>query len=487
MRLLSPKQVLFLIQTPYIADYGPMRSAAGTYFPLGLGYIAAHVRQHGHDVRLCDPNVEDHSVMALAAAVEQARPTLVGVSFMTPQFFKARDIIAAIKERCPDVPVAVGGAHPNVAPQKTLEEIPGADYAVFGEGEQTTVELLDLLDRNRGDRRQIAGLCWRDGDRIVVNSARAPLEDLDRLPFPARDIMDQSRYRAQSFLPYSNKAMAIITARGCPSRCVFCASGHGMRMPVRSRTIDNVMAEIDLLRSRYGIEYLLIKDDTFTLRGSRVREFCSAIKARHPGLRWHCMGRVNGAQEDLLAEMKAAGLNDIFFGIESGNDEILRRAGKGIRTAQARAAVETCDRLGIRTYGAFILGLPGDTRETMEQTIDFACSLPLTMAGFSILIPYPGTKAFADHYEPVGDGRIDYAEFVASTGVHCVKGYTGIDGATIAALPGLVAKAQRRFYMRPARILRLLKSATPSMLLGYGRGFAALMRKEIYLIRKGLR
>ena len=179
------------------------------------------------------------------------------------------------------------------------------------------------------------------------------------------------------------------------------------------------------------MEYLLIKDDTFTLRRSRTEAFCEALRRRQPGLRWHCMGRVNTIDEPLLRTMRAAGLHDIFLGIESGNDAILKQCGKGITTAQARRAVEACAKLGIRTYGAFILGLPGETPATAEQTIAFACSLPLTMAGFSIMIPYPGTRAFEDHYCPRAGGAIAYEDFIASTGLHFAEGYTGLRGLTV--------------------------------------------------------
>ncbi|MBU0638680.1 MAG: B12-binding domain-containing radical SAM protein [Planctomycetes bacterium] len=458
-----------------------MRKAAGVYFPLGLGYVSSYVRQHGYRVRFFDPNVQRYTAEQIANAVAEDEPLLVGVSFMTPQFFTARKIVDAIKARTPQIPVALGGAHPSVMPRRTLEEIPNADYVVSGEGELTTLELLNALRDRQDDLSAVGGLAWRRKGSIIENASRPLLDDLDSLPPPDRRLIDQTLYHQQRFLSYSNRSAAIHTSRGCPGRCVFCASGHKLASAVRTRSIANVMEEIDDLRRRYDVDYLLIKDDTFTLKRTRVREFCAAIKQRHPGLRWHCMGRVNTVDEDILATMKDAGLNDIFYGIESGNDEILKNSCKFITTQQTRRAVEVTAKLGIRSYGAFILGLPGDTRETIEQTIAFACSLPLTMAGFSVLIPYPGTKVYEANYATNGCDSIDYSKFIASTGMHYVKGYTGLNGMDVSELPSLVAKAQRRFYMRPRQALRLLGAATPSMLVGYARGFAALVSKELHL------
>jgi len=479
--------ILYLVQVPYFEDYGPMRRAAGKYFPLGLGYIAASAKMAGYEVRFFDPNVQDITPDQIAQQVDRNKPTLVGLSFMTPQFFSARKWSQAIKAVSPETPLVLGGAHSSVMPSETLNEIPEADFVVIGEGEATTVELLEALVQKQTDLSHIPGLAWRDQGLIRLNSFREPIEDLDSMPFPARSIIDQTLYRAQSFLSYSRKAATIYTSRGCPGRCVFCCSGHALRSRVRERSIQNVMEEIALLRSEYRVDYLLIKDDTFTMRKSRVSEFCRALASEHPGLRWHCMGRVNTVDYDLLAEMKASGLNDIFFGIESGNDEILKRSHKGITTSQVRLAVDSCAKLGIRTYGAFIVGLPGETPETARQTIEFAKSLPLTMAGFSILIPYPGTRVFAEHMQFHPEEPIDYGQFVASTGMHYVKGYTGLNGLDVSDLPALVSRAQKQFYFRPNQIIRMLSHASPSMLLGYLMGFTALMSKAYYLAgRKAL-
>lgn len=472
---------LILIQTPYIEDYGPMRKAAGTYFPLGLGYIAASVRAAGFKASLLDPNVQELPPEAIAETVRRRSPLLVGVSFMTPQFDRAHAICRAIAERSPDTPIILGGAHPSVLPEQTLRHIPEASYLAVGEAEGLVVELLKVLAAGQRNVR-LPGLARSEGGNVIYDGTVSTIQDLDALPYPDRSLVNQSLYRPQSFLSHYQRVGTIYTSRGCPGRCVFCASGHRLRAPIRERSLDSVMDEIAQIRQDHGIEYLLIKDDTFTMRRSRVEEFCRRIGREQPGLKWHCMGRVNTIDESLLRMMKQAGLHDIFLGIESGDDSILRRARKGITTTAAQKAVEACCRAGVRSYGAFIIGLPGETPETAEATIRFACSLPLTMAGFSVLIPYPGTQVYEEHYAEGPNGQAEFSEFIASTGTHYAKGYSGLgEGLDVCELPALVAEGQKRFYMRPRQVLRMLHHAGPSMVRGYWRGFRALVEKSRYL------
>jgi len=464
-------------------DYEKMRETAAQYYPLGLEYISAYVKRKGYSVRLFDPNFQRISKEDIARTVARENPLLVGISFMTPSYYYAKELCETIKKYSPKTLVVLGGVHPSALIEETLQEIPQADFIVFGEGEETTLELLDWIS-GKGAPNQLSkihGLAWRDKNSIMRNSPRPPIEDLDALPFPDRTLIDRTLYRTKSFLSYSNNTGSIHTTRGCPGRCIFCASGHKLRAPLRFRSIANVMEEIDLLVNEYDVDYLLIKDDTFTWKKSRVEEFCNELKKRHPSLKWHCMGRVNNVDYDLLKKMKDAGLNDIFFGIESGNKDILKRSQKGITLEQAQKAVKACDKLKISSYGGFIIGLPGDTRETMEQTIQFAKSLPLTMAGFSVMIPYPGTKAYEDYFNIEQNASVDYRKFMTGTGVDFVEGYTGLEGIAVSELPDIVLNAHQRFYLRPMQIIRMIRVAPFSELAGYIRGAFALLWKELSL------
>ena len=476
---MASNKTLFLIQTPYFDKYGPTRKAAGTQFPLGLGYIASHIKAHGYAVRFFDPNVQDIIPEEIALIVEEDRPLLVGISFMTPWFDTAKELCNLLKNYSPSTPIVLGGIHPSVMPLQTLRDISDADFVIAGEGEETLLELMNALSEHEKNLWGIAGLVWRDADGIIINDARPPIHDLNMLPYPDFTMIDQSLYRLPSFFSHFERYAMIHTSRGCPGRCVFCCSGHRLRTRVRERSIPNVIKEIDFLRERYDIEYLLIRDDTFTIKESRTKEFCDAIKSRHPDLKWNCMGRVNMVNYKVLAHMKEAGLHDIYYGIESGNEEVLRLSRKGITTDQSRLAVEDAARLGILTVGAFILGLPGETPETAEETIRFACSLPLTMALFALLMPYPGTKTFEDYCEFDPDLPIDFSKFIHTTGIDVVKEYTGLKGLAVEELPGLVAQAQRRFYFRPGQIIRMIRHANLATLKGYTRGFLGLLTKEI--------
>jgi len=474
---------LFLIQSKHMHDYGEMRETAAQYIPLGLEYISAYVKKKGYSVRLFDPNFQRINLEDIAISVARETPLLVGISFMTPSYYYAKELCETIKKHSPNTPIVLGGVHPSALVRKTLQEIPTADYIIFGEGEETTLELLESISGKGASNQlnEIRGLAWRNENSIIQNPARPLIKDLDALPFPDRTLIDRTLYRTRSFLSYSNKTGSIHTARGCPGRCIFCASGHKLKARLRYRSIANVMEEIDILVNEYDVEYLLIKDDTFTWKKSRVEEFCDELKTRHPSLKWHCMGRVDSVDYDLLKKMKEAGLNDIFFGIESGNKDVLKKSQKGITLEQARKAVEACAKLKISSYGGFIIGLPGDTRETIEQTIQFATSLPLTMAGFSIMIPYPGTKAYEDYYIAEQNGSVDYRKFMTGTHVDFVEGYTGLEGIAVSELPDIVSNANERFYFRLIQIIRIIRVASPHELLGYLRGVFAFIRKEFRL------
>jgi len=465
-------------------DYGPMKKAAGTYFPLGLGYISTYVKQYGYDVHMFDPNVQDISLNDMIECVNREKPLLVGISFMTPQFYAAKNIVDAIKRSCPSVKILLGGAHPSVMPKETMNEIENADFLSIGEGERTTVELLDYLSENKGGLSEIRGLAWRDNKGCVVNTQREPIEDLDGLGFPDRGLIDQSLYRQQSFLSYSKNAKTIYTSRGCPGRCVFCASGFKLKRKVRMRSIKNIFDEIDMLVKDYKMDYLLIKDDTFTLSRSRIRMFCEELIKRKYNIKWHCMCRVDTLDEETLSLMKKAGLNDVLLGIESGNNEILKNIKKNISVEDVKKTVCVCDRLGIKTYGSFILGLPGDGYGTIEDTIRFACALPLTIAAFFILTPYPGTEVFVYHCRYEKGKTLDYRKFISSTGLHFVKEYDGMAGVRPEELPAMVSGALRRFYLRPGQMIRIIKALTPSMAMGICRAFFALIKRELYISRK---
>lgn len=474
-------KTLYLIQSKHIPDYEKMRETAAQYYPLGLEYIASYVQQDGYSVRLIDPNFERISIEEIAKTVARETPLLVGISFMTPSYYYAKELCGIIKEYSPNTLILLGGVHPSALISETLQEIPQADFICFGEGEETTLELLSWISEKGSSNQlgEIRGLAWRDNGSIQMNPPRPPIEDLDALPFPDRTLTDRTLYRTESFLSYSSKTGSIHTTRGCPGRCIFCASGHRLRARLRYRSISNVMEEIDVLVNDYNVDYLLIKDDNFTWKRSRVEEFCHELIKRHPKLKWHCMGRVNTVDYDLLKLMKKAGLNDIFLGIESGNNDILKKAQKGITTEQARKAVEACNKLNISSYGGFIIGLPGDTRETMEQTVQFALSLPLTLAGFSVMIPYPGTKSYEDHFDEERGAEVDYRKFITGTGLEYVEEYTGLEDVEVSELPGIVADAHKRFYLRPTQIMRMIRVAPLPELIGYARGAFALLKKEL--------
>ena len=208
---------IFLIQAPFFKDYGPMKKAAGTYFSLGIGYISACAKEKGYNVIFFDPNVQDITPEHIAKTALREKPILIGISFMTPQFVITSEMCSRIKRICPQIPIVLGGTHPSVMPEKTLYEIPDADFVIINEGEESVIELLFSLEHSK-DFNKIKGLVFRENGNIVMTKPRKPIYDLDALPLPDRSLIDQSLYRAQSFLSYSSKTASIYTTRGCPGR-----------------------------------------------------------------------------------------------------------------------------------------------------------------------------------------------------------------------------------------------------------------------------
>ncbi len=352
--------------------------------PLGLLYLAAALEKESIPVHIIDAHAENQSLEQTLAAVKDKRPSHAGFSFMTP----AADLCAEMAARLPPGVAAIaGGPHASAVPEETLKA--GFDIVVRGEGEATLPEVV-----RGGDLTKILGVSTMKNGRPAHAPARPHL-DPDSLPFPARHLIarggtDKPYFSdGTRFFPWA----PILTSRGCPYSCYFCPKdvhGHAFR----GRSPENVVREIDLLVKTYGIRELVFYDHMFNYDRDRAEEILDLIAGRSYRL---CLRFVNGLRADrvderLVAKMKRAGAAYVVYGIESGDPEILRRIPKGETLDQVRRAVRMTKKAGILTAGFFILGLLGDTVQTMRRTIRFAKSLNLDGISLSIATPYPGTR-----------------------------------------------------------------------------------------------
>lgn len=368
--------------------------------PMGLLYLAAVLRKAGNGVQILDGEVDqmDHSVMADRVAKET--PTIFGITATTAQANRAFTLAAEVKARSPETFVVLGGAHASALTRECLEESEAIDAVAFGEGEQTILELLDRV-RDRASLKGLPGIAYRDGDAITVNPSRALIDDLDSLPFPAWDLLPMHKYTASTWFPNKVKEYTnIFSSRGCPYGCTFCGAKSMWTRKYRTRSPENVVEEIETAYKQLGIPNFFISDDLFTLNRKRVMAICERIMERGLKITWTCLSRVNTVDPEMLALMKKSGCYLISFGLESGSQKILDRLDKGTTVEQAIKAVEMTHAAGIKVFGSFMIGSPGETAETVDQTIALIRRMKLDEVGLGVTTAYPGT----DLYEEFGKG-----------------------------------------------------------------------------------
>lgn len=339
--------------------------------PLGICYIAESLAAGGHHPVIADRGMDADAALPLD------NMDFVGISTTTLTYFDAREIIRQVKRAAPTVPVIIGGVHASALPEFVLADS-GADAVVAGEGERIMVEIAS-------------------GRRVPHGIIRAQvIDDLDSLPFP--------RYRAFDLLRYFNctatarirwalpqPSIAVMAKRGCPSNCTFCASAALSGRRVRFRSVANVMAEIDFLKSEYGVRGIVFHDDSFTVKRSWVLEFCEQVARR--GVSWICGTRVDMVKADLLTAMRAAGCEFIEYGIESGSKRMLSDVlRKGITPAQVLDSIRTTKKAGIGVIANYMFGFPGETRDDMRATLSLVKKVPSDVTEISIFMPMPGAQ-----------------------------------------------------------------------------------------------
>lgn len=362
--------------------------------PLGLAMVAAVLEKNGYLVKILDLPVLGFSENSLSTVVRQEKPDVVGVTAMTPTINSAVSIVEKVKECDSNITVVLGGAHATILPEETLKSIPEIDVIVRGEGEQTILELVKVLDEISGDINQISGVTYREGASIKSTPLRPPILELDALPFPAFHLLPIRRYRLHPPFGRRSPVMPIITSRGCPYRCVFCSkSVFGKKY--RSNSPAYVVDEIRLLNEKFGVKEIKFYDDVFTLDRKRIIAICRLLKEQGIDIPWTCETRVNLVASELLEVMKDSGCYMIEYGVESGNQRVLNSLKKDITLEQTIKAFKLTHEAGIETVAYFMIGSPQETSETIQETVEFAKKLDPDFVQFSITTPYPATELYS--------------------------------------------------------------------------------------------
>jgi radical SAM superfamily enzyme YgiQ (UPF0313 family) len=355
---------------------------------------------------------------AFARAIKDNKPDLVGFQVWSCDVANVRKSLALVKAADASIITLVGGAHPSGVLEETLRHFPQADYAIRGEGETGLPLLVDrLAGKTAAGFDSIPGLIWREGGAIRCNP-NILVEDLDSLGLPAWDLIDPRTYPEaphQGFLKAFPIA-PIFTTRGCPFSCTFCATRTLTGRKIRYRSTAHVIAEIKLLRERYGVKEIHVEDDNFTMDKDYVRRFCNAILNDRIDVYWYCSSglRLDSLDEEILTLMKKARCYTLSVAIESGSQRVLDLMNKNLRLEVVRAGVKLMNKVGFKPTALFMIGFPGETREEMEATLRFALELDLKRAQFAIFHPLPGTAIF-DELKAKGElEELDWAKLKPS-------------------------------------------------------------------------
>jgi len=412
---------------------------------LGIGYMAAVLEQHNIDVDVIDASALELTYDEIGEEILKRNPDVVSISALTPTIGVALDSADKIKQVKPDTIVVLGGYHPTFEFESVLEE-QSVDVVVRGEGEYTLLELVQTIE-NGGDLRDVQGLAFHDDSdgALVLTPDRPVIADLDELPFPAFHLFPMEKYR---ILNITTNVATIITTRGCPMQCSFCSSAalHGHKL--RRRSYQNVVDEVEMRLKEQNIDTIAFMDDTFTLNKRFVYDFCAEIKRRGLKFWWGCTSRVDTLDEDLLETMKDAGCITIFIGVESADQQMLEKMNKNITVSKTESAFRLARKVGIRTIASCVIGMPEDTRESMNKTIAFVKKLNPSYALYSLATPYPGTRFYNETFKKNLINIKDWSKYTLIDPV-----LETID-CTSAELRSIQKKAFLKFYLRPGYLAR---------------------------------
>lgn len=437
--------------------YPPIHSHTNYWLPhLGLGYLAACLSRAGHEVKVIDLVAEGIGLQEFARRVEQEGADIVAVTSTTCEIDNAHEICRQTKEINSKIITMVGGAHTTALPVETLENFSAFDMAFVAEGEHKVVEVVRRIQ----DGKQLNGLkgvAYRDNGALVCDASPSYINDLDKLPFPDWSKFNLRRYYGFSGVFQKELELPIITGRGCPYSCVFCQQAMGKKM--RFRSVESVIDETEYDLS-LGARALYFCDDTFSLNSERLIAMCEIMQKRglHTRLHWSCDTRVNKVNEEMLRAMKAAGCWMVSFGAESGNDEILKHSKKGIKVEDTEKAFALARKVGLKTFMLLVFGLPFETEETIQDTMDMMLRINPDYVSIGILVPFPGTEALAmakNRYAGLRLVSEDWKNF----GKHMGEALE-LEKIPQRRLKYLQSAAYARFYLRPTRIINLVELAS---------------------------
>lgn len=446
---------LLLINPPLTLRerYGDLAAGGSTLPPLGLANVAASVRASGFNVQILDSAILELSAEETLRRISEITPRVVGITGATISVRSMFQIAALVKKEMPNVPIIIGGAHISAAPDATFERFGHLiDAAVIGEGDITSVELLDALINGK-PLDDISGVAYSRNGKTIYTAPRHVVKDLDSLPMTARDLLPRipDYYHPAANCYLRAPSTSVITSRGCTGRCTFCdrtvSTGR-----LRGHSAGRLIEVIELLVRDYGIKDVIMYDDNFVALRARLHELCEMLQKRNNPVTWSCIARADMVGAEELTAMKKAGCWQIAYGVESGSQEILDGLNKGITLDRIRETLELTKRAGIGTRGYFMIGVPGETIGTIRQTIKYMKSVSLDDFHMSFFTPWPASDLYmqiknSGYYDNIDE----HWEEMNGWGPAYVP-----DGMSSEELVFWHRKVFLSFYMRPSIIGRYL-------------------------------
>lgn len=371
--------------------------------PIGLMYIAAVLENNGFDVAILDNNLLELSEQQLSKRIKEENPDLVGISLDCIRLYSSLAIANSVKTIFQDqVLVVMGGPHVNVRYDRVIQ-YPDVDFVVYGEGEYTMLELCEAIAKNK-PKDSIRGLGFKENGKIRINPPRPLIENLDELPFPALHLVPVTKYPRKGEFSGNIPVGQVSTSRGCPFNCAFCSNTYVWGRKYRYRSAENVLEEIKIHVEKYGAKGIYFREDCLTINRKRVIDICEGIKKEGLDIKLDCESRVDTIDRELLKIMREAGCENLWFGVESGNQKTLDMMNKGITLEQTKTAFKWCKEVGIKTGASIMLGIPYETIEDMKRTIQFVKEINATYVMTNIFMGIPISKMY---YEIIENNWID--------------------------------------------------------------------------------
>ena len=424
--------------------------------PVSLVITGSILKDKGYEIKIIDCPIENVDWNLLEVILREFKPSFILSSISTPTLESDLDIVKIAKEIDPEAKVVVFGVHVTEMPEDAFKICPELDFVIRGEPEITGSYLVDAIF-NDEDVKDIKGISFKQDESIINNPDRSFIENLDDLPFPAWSEVDLEKYR----IPISgDKFLLAIPHRGCPFNCIFCASKPYYGRKTRFRSPERFVDELEWVGKEFGIRNFLFWAETYTISKEFVMNVNREILKRNLKIKWVCNSRVDTIDEEMMQSLKEAGCWMVGYGIESGSQKILDAAGKRITLEQIVKTVNLTKKHGLTTTGHVIIGLPGESKETVFETIKFINGLPLDFAQFYTAAPWPGTELFKYASEKGLLKTTNFREYTQQKGVMETDTLSAEDMTKYCKL------AYRKFYFRPKILFQIaMRMATPKNLM----------------------